>query len=282
VFVDAAHGLVFADDGRLWRGAGYLRDGRAIEDGRRRILSGDSIPEAGEPLLVACATMHANYFHWHLDCLPGLVLAREHFGSDIPPIHLPALAKWQSASLALLNPPAVRPAAGLVRTSEAIVPCYLDGRGVSPDRRVGRMFDILTAEALARVRPDRARPRRILVSRSDATHRKLEDEDELFAALQGEGFERIRPAEFGYLEQVATFRAAEIVVGMHGAGLTSIGFCRPGTHVFEIVPPDYLNGCFRSLAMLRSLRHAWFVTDAEAPLRANVPEFMAFFRAGMD
>lgn len=55
------------------------------------------------------------------------------------------------------------------------------------------------------------------------------------------------------------------MVGPHGAGLTNIVFCEPGTIVYEFVPDHYHNICFGNLAMTCGLRY-WvdsFISDGE-------------------
>ena len=61
------------------------------------------------------------------------------------------------------------------------------------------------------------------------------------------------------------FRSASIIVGAHGAGLTNIVFCEPGTTVYELVPANYENSCFCNLAMVCRLQY-WadaFASDGD-------------------
>jgi len=49
-------------------------------------------------------------------------------------------------------------------------------------------------------------------------------------------------------DQIATVRNADVVVAEHGAGLSHIVFCRPGTVVVELASPYWRNPCFWLLA----------------------------------
>ncbi len=49
-------------------------------------------------------------------------------------------------------------------------------------------------------------------------------------------------------EQVKLFAEAELVVAAHGAALTNLVFCSPGTRIVELFPPDYVNVCFWALS----------------------------------
>ena len=54
-------------------------------------------------------------------------------------------------------------------------------------------------------------------------------------------------------EQVAVVRDARMVVAPHGAGLTNIVFCRPGTTVIELSTGFWWNPCYRYIASMRGL-----------------------------
>lgn len=75
---------------------------------------------------------------------------------------------------------------------------------------------------------------RLFVSRNDAAHRFLVNEDELISALSTLGFQRIVPGSMTVREQIEIFSRAKIIVAPHGAALTNIIFSPPGLHVIEI------------------------------------------------
>jgi capsular polysaccharide biosynthesis protein len=64
------------------------------------------------------------------------------------------------------------------------------------------------------------------------------------------------PGTLPVTRQLAIFRAASLVIGPHGAGLSNIMGCEPGTHVYELVPSHYPNICFNRLAQDCGL-HYW-------------------------
>ena len=45
------------------------------------------------------------------------------------------------------------------------------------------------------------------------------------------------------------------MVGVHGAALTNLAFCRPGTRVLEILGQEYVNPCYRDLSAAAGLRY---------------------------
>jgi capsular polysaccharide biosynthesis protein len=50
------------------------------------------------------------------------------------------------------------------------------------------------------------------------------------------------------LTQIRWFAEARAVVGLHGAGLANLAFCRPRTRVVELVPTAWRNPCFANMA----------------------------------
>jgi capsular polysaccharide biosynthesis protein len=85
--------------------------------------------------------------------------------------------------------------------------------------------------------------------------RPLLNEDEVIAKLAFLGFVPVKPETFTPADQLRLFRGAEAIVAPHGAGLTNIGYCRPGTILLELFMDAYVNWCFRRLAALKTLRY---------------------------
>jgi len=69
---------------------------------------------------------------------------------------------------------------------------------------------------------------RIYLSRGKGA-RSLANEDEVAAFLQSEGFTVVACEGLSICEQAAMLARARVVVGLHGAALTNIVFCQPGT-----------------------------------------------------
>lgn len=104
-----------------------------------------------------------------------------------------------------------------------------------------------------RVRELWRRPkRRIYVPRRNVGMRRVVNEAAVEEALRPLGFEVFDNAEHSMREQVRAFRDAEMIVSPHGAGLSNIAYCDPGTTVVELVPEGYDQGVtsYRSLADL--------------------------------
>jgi capsular polysaccharide biosynthesis protein len=100
---------------------------------------------------------------------------------------------------------------------------------------------------------------RIYLSRRSYPRRILHNESEIEDTLRSIGFSIIDPADYSYKEQVAIFRKARTIVSPHGAGLTNLLFCEPGTRVLELFADCYINLGLQRLANLKQARYAYLV-----------------------
>ncbi|MDC1490386.1 glycosyltransferase family 61 protein [bacterium] len=104
---------------------------------------------------------------------------------------------------------------------------------------------------------------RIIVSRGSSTTRRWLNENDCKESLNTLGFELIDPSKLSLSEQVKAFSSAEIILGPHGAGLTNIMFCNPGTKVIEIRSQEqggeYSSAnCYEELSRIFRVKHHTF------------------------
>lgn len=82
--------------------------------------------------------------------------------------------------------------------------------------------------------------KRLFISRGDIPGRRnIRNEREISAYLGQYGFKTVTLSGMPFSEQVALFHQAEAVILAHGAALSNLSFCRPGTRVLELVSPCY-------------------------------------------
>lgn len=79
-------------------------------------------------------------------------------------------------------------------------------------------------------------------------HRILVNQDELGARVAARGFRPIDPWELTLEQQIAEFSGAEEVIGVAGAAMTNIVFCRPGMRVVMLAPPQFADTFFWFIA----------------------------------
>ena len=190
-----------------------------------------------------------NYYHWLLEAVPRLDLyARS--GLPIDRFYAPINSRFQRETLALLGIP-----------REQIVPATRHTH-LAPARLVVSSFhgslsrmktDFLFRRLTAHVGLWAGPSPRIFISRGSRGVRSIVNEREVLRVLRPLGFERLRLEGMPLAKQIAVFSRAECVVGPHGAGLTNLTFCRPGTKVVEIGTPYRPWTCFYEIAHHRGL-----------------------------
>jgi capsular polysaccharide biosynthesis protein len=52
-----------------------------------------------------------------------------------------------------------------------------------------------------------------------------------------------------------------VVLAPHGAGLSNIVFCQPGTKVIELFAPTYIPPCYRIISNICGLEHYYLIGE---------------------
>ena len=104
--------------------------------------------------------------------------------------------------------------------------------------------------------------------------RAIRNEPELIAALASEEVRIVVPGQHSVQSQVNMFNRAAIVIGAHGAGLTNVVFCRPGTVLYEIMPSFYTNPCYRRLAQAAGMTYYADIFDGDGDSHGDPGAFV--------
>lgn len=96
--------------------------------------------------------------------------------------------------------------------------------------------------------------------------RAIVNQSEVWKMLESQGFSEVALESLSVAEQIAVFAQAEVVVGVHGAGLSNVVFCRPGTRVVELMPSAWAMPCYWSVSRHVGLDyHRLDVTSVPVP-----------------
>ncbi|MCP3773534.1 glycosyltransferase family 61 protein [Paenibacillus sp. MZ04-78.2] len=234
------------------------------------VFKQSSLPAATHtPKTVAVLTFiwSRNYFHWMVDALgridlirkTGLPIDKYIISSDGP-------AHFQEETLALLGIPKqkiIRSYKGLhVKAAWLVVPSlqpyYLQPFVSNQVPMWATNF--VRSELLKIVRPSpMSGYERIYISRREAKHRRVLNESEVLHVTAAHGFRDVTLDGMSVADQVRLFYSAKIVVAPHGASLTNIMFCRTGTQVVDIYPPEYMYPCFWHISSYYGLRYSYLI-----------------------
>ena len=97
--------------------------------------------------------------------------------------------------------------------------------------------------------------RKLWIGRKAQLSRSLQGGYEIEQYLRQRGFENFEPGDWTVEMQAQAFFGADWVVAAHGAALTNLAFCRPGTRVVELFSSEYVNPCYRDLCSAAGLLH---------------------------
>jgi len=87
-----------------------------------------------------------------------------------------------------------------------------------------------------------------------AEYRVLVNENEIKNYLTSIGFTTIKPEEYSFSDQLKMFSSAKYVVGLYGAAMMMLAFCKKNTKVLEFKPVG--GGLeFRNISKLAKLKH---------------------------
>jgi len=86
-------------------------------------------------------------------------------------------------------------------------------------------------------------------------------------------------AEFGFIpylpeyssNSIVDFQNAEAVIGVHGAGLSDVGFMKPGAKILELMPSDHRFPYFYSLGTAIGLDYGFLIGEVSPPWNGTPP-----------
>lgn len=137
------------------------------------------------------------------------------------------------------------------------IPVFMYDRDVEGTFVVGsdghdRVYEPYYPELFGRMsgleRPEAVAWDRIYVARRGT--RSVANDEEVHAMLAARGFRRCYFEDYPVATQWAITRAAKVVVGVHGAALSSLTFASPGVKVVELFNPGYSVDFFRRITEL--------------------------------
>lgn len=243
--------------GEFWVGV-MNADGRALDIREFHFRAGHAaVMRSSRPAQTPRATwvierVYHNYSHWLTAHLPKLLLlkARGTLGDVLLPPERPAFVD-DSLRLFGMDPSAFQ-------TFDPTRPLNVAELTVMETDRFRPELLQLVRQNLPGRGPESVH-RRVFVSRSKCERRKLVNEAAVWPLLERAGFERVYMEDLDFDEQVALMRETAVLFAPHGAGLTNMLFCPPGTHVVEVADLSFPNPNFYAVASAMG-HHYWLLS----------------------
>ncbi|NET27709.1 tetratricopeptide repeat protein, partial [Okeania sp. SIO1I7] len=202
-----------------------------------------------------------NYFHWMFDIFVRLdLLRRNNFMPIIDKfVFTNCSKKFQKESIqALKIPPEKLIEAQLfpnIKARKLVVPSLMTKQGSIRITKWGCDFLrslFLNAENLGKLP---SKKERIYISRKLTPYRRIVNEEEVVSLLGKFGFVTVTLESISVAEQASLMAGAKVVISPHGAGLTNLVFCSPGTKVIEIFSPKFINSIYWQISNICGLLH---------------------------
>jgi hypothetical protein len=240
----------------------------------------------GVTLNLCSAHAASNFCHWLLDAVSRLhLVGQSGFSLDsVDHILLPRFpgktADWVLGQLKLPHEKLIYPATrSQFRCETLLQPAYPGDVASYPPWVVDFYRGHFPAPALEQ-------HRKLYIPRRGK--RGLVNEAEVEAELEARGFEAFEPA--GQVDLPHKLADVSHVVGVHGAALANLVFCRPGTRVLELLPSDTPWPFYFSLCSSGSMPYGVVVGKSakerkrkiEVPTNAPLTVPMDEFRAALD
>jgi capsular polysaccharide biosynthesis protein len=205
-----------------------------------------------------------NYYHWLFQLLPRIQLLRE-AGIDLRSIDYFVVNNLnKSFQRDTINALGIEPSKFVesskipyLRARQLIVPSIPIGGGCY--RRWMCEFLRATFPGDTALQNAARVARRLYISRGLASYRRVLNEIEVIRLLRRHGFEEIKFEGLSVLQQAESMASCEAIVAPHGAGLSNIVFCQPGTKLIEIFSPELVTGIFWRLASQLNLDYYYIV-----------------------
>ena len=194
-----------------------------------------------------------NYFHWFTEAIPKLICLMEK--DKKPLVLLPAnyQSDYQTRSLDIMGFSYKFFSGNLVICKNIFLPSRLAPSSAQYNPQAMKQIAMKLKEA---VTLDIKKGRRIYVSRQKATIRKIVNEVDVVKLVKEFDFEVINFEDYNLDEQISIMHHSEILVSIHGAGLTNMIFCKPNTSVLEIsLKNQTMDKCYFNLANAMDLQY---------------------------
>jgi len=221
-----------------------------------------------------------NYYHWLLEILPRIELLRR--GQQTCDHYLiECQSGYQRRALELLGIPKqniIQPNYALHLRADKLL------RPTTPDSQAWHSLAQAIKQNLETTSQNgtRPNPRRIYISRRQAAHRKVVNEDQLEQLLSRYGFESHSFESTDFARQVQLLDGAEAIVAVHGAALANLIFAKPGARVVEIYPMNRYNlDCFPRVSAEMGHEHV-SVTAKSSRYRQNLHVELDDIAAALD
>ncbi len=202
-----------------------------------------------------------NYFHWFTEAIPKLICLMDN--EKKPLILLPVNYQfgYQTRSLDMMSFSYKFFSGNLVICKNIFLPFRLapSSAQYNPAAMKQMVHKLKTGVNL-----DFEMGNKIYVTRTKAKKRKIVNEVDVIILMKELDFKVIDFEDYNLDEQISIMHHTQILVSMHGAGLTNMIFCNPHASVLEIsLQNQIMDKCYFNLANAMELKYYYQFCESD-------------------
>jgi capsular polysaccharide biosynthesis protein len=199
-----------------------------------------------------------NYFHWLIQMLPRISIVENNpLLKDLPIVLPKDMKKYVKESLEIIGylDKVIFLDIGVYQFDKLHVctPLWIE----HPDITYSQTIEWLRRNFIKQ--ESYSQKRRIYISRKDVTERNITNESDLEPILNEYGFEIITLSNYSVAEQVQLFQEAEMIIGVHGAGLSNLVFATPGCVVIEVFIEKASKRPYSHISQMIGLKYGFLI-----------------------
>ena len=118
---------------------------------------------------------------------------------------------------------------------------------------------------------------KIYISRKNKNERAVVNEKDLILNLKKLGFKVVYFEDYSITDQIRIMKASKQIVGLHGAGLVNINFCKAGTKILELFPHNYQCAFFYMHAEMCNLKYDFYIGEPVQSIWRKSPIMENFY-----
>jgi capsular polysaccharide biosynthesis protein len=253
---EVPQGISTSDALTLNRRGQFIESLCEVWEGRPHLVRLPPTTHVSGSVLSLATNYSGNYYHWMFNVLPRLHIASH---LDIDATYVDQSQSFQRESLELLGIQNILPPHPAVSADHLYVPSF-PLLGAVPSWAIDWLRSLWP--------PSPTLGRRLYISRADAPRRHLLNEEQLARRLN---LEVVTLTGLTIAEQARLFSEANLIVAPHGAALTNLIFCHPGTEVVELFAPRFQMPCFWALAHRSDLNYSHLIGRSDPTLEGRSP-----------
>jgi capsular polysaccharide biosynthesis protein len=220
-----------------------------------------------------------NYFHWLIDILPKIFICSKNYKiSKINYFYLPQLTKSQIESLKLIgidkskiiNSKEYRHIEG-ERIITVDHPWYKKGFVHDYSHTIPKWIILWLKNEFIKYKKKFQCNKKIYIDRSESKfkHCQIINNKEVDSFLKTKGFKKYKVGKLNFAKQIFLFCNAKFIISAHGAALTNLVFCRPGTKVLEIRPENHPGKNYQRICKVNKLKYFLLKTEKINKINEN-------------